>query len=303
MKTTTFIFTSAIFISILQSCTTIHPGEIGLKIKYGKLKPETFAEGRHHSGFGTHFIKFSTRIKEVSSHMNLPTKEGLEAKTDLSLLYHIKPEEVRNIYLTLGLQYEKSIVLPNFQASAREACLNYSAMNLLVQRDSLETTIKKDLTEQLGHYGFVIDQILVRDIDVPDEIDAAIEKKVLSEQLAKQQEVTILTQKRATEADIEKQRQEMEFKSEKEKHEKIVSIEKQRLDEDFSLEKSKKEAERSMIEAEAAKKVQSLANSTITPLLIQYKTIDVMKELANSPNSKIIITDGKTPLKFRNDLK
>lgn len=110
-------------------------------------------------------------------------------------------------------------------------------------------------------------------------------------------------QKSAAEAMIEKQRKEMEFSFEKEKLSKESTIAIERLQEDYALEKQEKEAERTIIEAEAAKKAQDLANSSITPLSIKYKTIDVMKELANSPNTKLIITDGKTPLSLREDTK
>ncbi len=34
-------------------------------------------------------------------------------------------------------------------------------------------------------------------------------------------------------------------------------------------------------------------------MMIKYKSLDVMKALAESPNEKIIITDGKTPLNLR----
>jgi prohibitin 1 len=286
-----------------QSCVTIDPGEIGLKVKKGVLSNENFVAGKYRKGPRTSYVLFSTRVKEVSLKTMLPTKEGLEAKVDLTMLYHIKPDAIRGIYLTLGMNYENEVIINNLSAIARETCLNYRAMDLMTQRDSLEVAIFRNINADIGHYGFVIDQVLVRDIDVPDEIDRAIEKKVLSEQQIKQQEVDILTQKKATDASIEKQRKEMEFSFEKQKREKESSIQQERMDVDFSIEKEKKEAERIVIEAQAAKKSQELANMAITPMSIKYKTIEVLKELANSPNSKIIITDGKNPLNMRLDEK
>jgi prohibitin 1 len=283
-------------ILLAPSCTTIRPGETGLKVVRGKLQPGLYTQGRHSVGFGRHYIHFSTRIQEVSLKMTLPTREGVEAKTDLTLLYHLKPEAIHDIYLTLGLGYEKSIILNNFAAIAREACLNYKAIDIITQRDSLELAIFKDMNADLGHYGFVIDQVLVRDIDVPDDIDRVIEKKVLAEQQTKQQEVDILRQKKETEATIERERKEMEFAFEKKKKEAESAIELERMNGAFALEKQKQDAERSVIQAQAQKKTQELTNATITDLLIRYKTIEVMKALAESPNSKIIITDGKTPL-------
>ena len=289
----------AFFLFAVEGCTTINPGEIGLKIVRGKLQPDLYTQGRHHSGFGTSYIKFNTRIKELAMKTTLPTKEGLEANTNLTLLYHLKPEAVRDIYMTLGPKYESEIILNNFAAIARETCLKYHAMDLMTQRDSLEKSILDNLKADIGHYGFMIDQVIVRDIDVPQEIDAAIEKKVLSEQLAKQQELDILTQKRTTEAQIEKQRKEMQFAAEKQKNEKESMIVLERMDEDYAVEKQKKEAERTIVEATAAKKSRDLENSTITQMSIKDKTVDVLKALANSPNTKIIITDGKTPLTLR----
>jgi regulator of protease activity HflC (stomatin/prohibitin superfamily) len=239
------------------------------------------------------------RIKEIDLKTMLPTKEGLEAKVDLTMLYHIKPEEVRRIYLTLGLNYENELIMNNLSAIARETCLHYRAMDLMTQRDSLEVSIFKNINADIGHYGFVVDQVLIHDIDVPQEIDNAIEKKVLSEQLIKQQEVDILTQKKSTDATIERQRKEMEFAFEKQKREKETAIQQDRMQVDFAIEKQKKEAERVVIEAEASKKAQDLANSTLTPMYIKYKSLEVEKAFANSPNTKFVITDGKTPLKMR----
>lgn len=286
-------------ILFMQSCVTIEPGEIGLKVKRGVLDQQNYVAGRYPQGARTNYIIFTTRIKETDLKTMLPTKEGLEAKVNLTMLYHIKPEAIRSIYLTLGTNYENEMIMPNLSAIARETCLHYRAMDLMTQRDSLEIAIFKNINADIGHYGFVVDQVLIHDIDVPQEIDNAIEKKVLSEQMIKQQEVDILTQQKSTNASIEKQRKEMEFAFEKQKREKETEIAQERMQIDFSIEKQKKEAERSIIEAQAARKTQELANSTITPMLIKYKSIDVMKALAESPNEKIIITDGKSPLQMR----
>ena len=288
-----------LILMITQSCVTIQPGEIGLKVTRGALADQNFTAGRYRKGMNTNFVMFSTRMKEISLKTLLPTKESLEAKVNLTMLYHIKPEAIRNIYLNLGMQYENELIISNLSAIARETCLKYRAMELMTQRDSLEIAIFKNINADIGHYGFVVDQVLIHEIDVPEEIDKAIERKVLSEQQIKQQEVDILTQKKSTDALIEKQRKEMEFAFEKQKREKETSIQQERMQIDFSVEKQKKESERMLIEAKAAKKAQDLNNSTITPMAIKYKSIEVMKALAESNNEKIIITDGKGPFNIR----
>ncbi len=64
---------------------------------------------------------------------------------------------------------------------------------------------------------------------------------------------------------------------------------------EFVLNKEKKEAERKVIEAEGIKKSQVIISEGLTPQILQYKSIEAFKDLSASPNTKIIITNGKTP--------
>lgn len=64
----------------------------------------------------------------------------------------------------------------------------------------------------------------------------------------------------------------------------------------FVLQQSRLEAERKIIEAEAERDAQIILANGLTEEIIQIKSIEAFRELSKSPNSKVIITDGKTPL-------
>lgn len=72
---------------------------------------------------------------------------------------------------------------------------------------------------------------------------------------------------------------------------------------EFILQREKKEAERKIIEAEGIKKSQQIITEGLNPLIIQYKSIDAFKLLSTSPNTKIVVTDGKTPFLINQDPK
>ncbi len=74
-----------------------------------------------------------------------------------------------------------------------------------------------------------------------------------------------------------------------------VNAEQATLEMDFVIERERKEAERLRIQAEGIKAAQQIISSSLTPQQLQYNSIEMMKGLITSPNSKIIITDGKTP--------
>jgi regulator of protease activity HflC (stomatin/prohibitin superfamily) len=75
-----------------------------------------------------------------------------------------------------------------------------------------------------------------------------------------------------------------------------VNAEQAALQMEFVIAKQKKEAERLAIESLGIARSQSIIDSTLTSKLLQYNSIQMMKNLITSPNAKIIITDGKVPM-------
>lgn len=65
---------------------------------------------------------------------------------------------------------------------------------------------------------------------------------------------------------------------------------------EFVVQRELKEADRKRAEAEGIRDAQAIINQGLTPLLIQYQSIQAFRELSRSNNAKIIITDGKAPI-------
>ena len=63
----------------------------------------------------------------------------------------------------------------------------------------------------------------------------------------------------------------------------------------FILQQEKLEAERKIIEATGTKDAQKILSEGLTDQIIKVRSIEAFIELSKSPNSKIIITDGKVP--------
>jgi len=61
---------------------------------------------------------------------------------------------------------------------------------------------------------------------------------------------------------------------------------------EFRLDKERKEAERKIIEARAKADANKILNASLTDKILKDKGIEATLELANSPNSKVIIVGG-----------
>jgi regulator of protease activity HflC (stomatin/prohibitin superfamily) len=63
----------------------------------------------------------------------------------------------------------------------------------------------------------------------------------------------------------------------------------------FVLERERQEAERKRVEAAGIRDAQQIIGEGLTPLVISFQSIQAFRELAQSANAKIILTDGRTP--------
>lgn len=65
---------------------------------------------------------------------------------------------------------------------------------------------------------------------------------------------------------------------------------------EFLLDKERLEAQRKIIEAEGIRDAQRIISEGLTDEIIQWQSIEAFRELGNSSNTKIIMTNGQTPL-------
>lgn len=259
----------------LQSCTVVRPGETAVKTRWGKYKGDgALTQGLHvYNPIGTKVVKYSLRITEYSEKMHLPTKEGLEINTALTLLYHLKPGAEQSVYSKFGKDYAGPLILNSLYAIAREATTTYFSNDIITQREEMEKSITQKLVDIVSPYGIVIDKVLLKDIILPSDVTQAIANKVSAQQLAQKAEF-----------DVQKQRVELNF-----------SIEKQLKEAQLAVDKQKIEAERLQIEAEAINKAQNTINASLTDKILKYKSLEVTRGLITSPNSKVIISNSATP--------
>ena len=272
---------------LLQGCAIVRPGEVGVDVHFGKVKPAVMKPGPHHfMGFiGRKIERFDTRIVNYSRELNFHTKEGIEVSSEITILYHIVPDSIIRIYQDFGGGYQETVIEDNLITILRQTGLEYKATQLITERNTIENTVKEKMNAVIGKYGFAMDLVMLKEVDLPQAVVETIEAQLNAEEIAKRTKIENETKRNLLDFELEKQRKEKE-----------TAIVTERMQIDFNIEKQKKESERLLIEAEAIKKQQAIINSTLNDLLIKYKSLEITRDLVNSKNSKIIVTDGKSPV-------
>ena len=175
-----------IAIILLFNCVTrIGTGNVGVLTLFGRVTGETLPEGIHVINPLKTVNELSIRSQSVKESANVPSSEGLMMSLDTSLIYHLNPDRAAEVFQKLGPRYEDVVIEPSLRSAIREATASHSANALYSgERDAVAKQIFESLNTQLTARGMIIENILLRDIQLPATLKQSIELKQQAEQEA-----------------------------------------------------------------------------------------------------------------------
>jgi prohibitin 1 len=197
----THLVVGALLLILMSSCAVVRPGQVGIKQTLGKITRDNMQPGAHgYNPFVSTVKKINTQTVEALNDLDVPTKEGLTMRSEVSLLYHVKPEAAKEVYTRYGMNYQEVIVESNFRAVARHQFAQYYAKELFaIDRKKIETSILEELKAGIEDKGFMVDAVLLKSITMPPQIFQAVENKLKAEQEALQMDFTIQKQRKEAE--------------------------------------------------------------------------------------------------------
>jgi len=242
----------------------VDAGEVGVQSVFGKVQPSTLNSGLNFVNPLAKVVVFDAKTQNYtmsSVHdegdkagddaIRVLTKDGLEVVVDLTVLYRILPSEAPRVLREIGEDYKDKVVRPITRTMIRDNAVYYDAVGLYsLKRNEFQQRIYSDIEKNFKKRGLVLEQLLIRNINLPTSVKQTIESKINAEQ------------------DAQKMK--------------------------FVLQKEKQEAERKRVEAQGIADYQKILSTGLSDKQLQYESIIAQKELAKSPNTKVIIMGGKS---------
>jgi regulator of protease activity HflC (stomatin/prohibitin superfamily) len=191
----------------------IAPGEVGVKTLFGKVQEGVLREGLNFINPLMKVTKFDIRTqnytmssihdegdKNGDDAIRVLSADGLEVEIDLTVLYSIRPERATEILRTLGRGYRDIIVRPVTRTEIRDNAVFYDAVALYsTKREEFQQKVYAAIEEEFGKRGLQLEQVGIRNINLPASVKAAIEGKINAEQEA--QKMKFVLEKERQEAD------------------------------------------------------------------------------------------------------
>ncbi len=173
----------AVIIVVMASTTSIPTGNVGVLTLFGRVTGETLPEGIHLVNPLKSVQKLSVQTQSLKESANVPSNEGLILALDTSLLFRLDKTMAAQVYQTVGADYVEKIVEPTLRAAIRASTSAHTANALYTNaRELVQQQIQDELTKQLAPRGVIVENVLLRDVQLPAMLKGSIEAKQQAEQ-------------------------------------------------------------------------------------------------------------------------
>ena len=187
---------------LTASCAfrTISTGHVGVTTLFGKVSSERLEEGIHFVNPLKRVVELSVRTQEVKEQAAVPSSEGLIMRLEVSLLYRLDPNHAPDVLRTLGVDYPQVIIVPNFRSVMRAVTSAHTASALYSEgRETVAREMLEHMQRSLAPRGILVENVLLRDIVLPDTLRQAIEAKQQADQEAQRMNFVLLREKQEAE--------------------------------------------------------------------------------------------------------
>jgi regulator of protease activity HflC (stomatin/prohibitin superfamily) len=187
-------------ITAASSVSCVRTGHVGVVTMFGRVTGRTMAEGIHLVNPLARVHELDIKTQEVKERAAVPSKEGLIMGVEASVLYHLERERAAEVFRTIGSNYADVLLVPNFRSAMRAVTAANTASALYSDaREAIARQIQTDLQAQLQQRGIVVENVLLRDLQLPDTLKQAIEAKQQAQQEAQRMEFVLQKEKQEAE--------------------------------------------------------------------------------------------------------
>ena len=228
LRTISIVLVACAVLAALGSTVTVVPtGHAGIPIVFGKVQDRNLSEGLHFVNPLAHVVSMTVRTETYTmssvhdegsvkgdDSITALSADGLLMPLDVTLAYRLVQTDAPWLYRSIGPDYVDKVIRPVSRTAVREAIAGFTAQEAYSTRrqelaaniDQLLTRRLRDLLTQHEDFGdrrgFIVEQVMIRNVQLPVRMKNAIEEKLEAEQQALRMRFV-----------LEKERQEAERKA------------------------------------------------------------------------------------------
>ncbi len=170
------------FVVMSASTYVVEPGTRGIKVTLGKAGDEFLGEGfGFKAPFITRIVALTVKQRTVGLKTDCFSSDLQQIMVDLRVLFRIPEQSVVQIYKEYAGDAFDSLIAPRVQEALKEVTALQTAEQIVKNREEIKQKVIKAAQLKIGPI-LRVEDIVIRNIDLSNELEHAIEAKMVAEQ-------------------------------------------------------------------------------------------------------------------------
>lgn len=134
-------------------------------------------------------IDYEIRKQEVTNKMTVLSSNLLDIVLDVTIFFRPDDQKLGDLELKWGRNYADKMIKPAMLSVTREVIAKYLPEEINTsKRELIQNEIEMQMTEKMRDNNVILEDVLIRNIELPAKLRASIEKKLQMEQEAEEYE-------------------------------------------------------------------------------------------------------------------
>lgn len=151
--------------------------------QYGQIYPEGFS---WHMPWNSMYI-YKIQLHENKENLTVLSSDGASIRLEVSIMYRPDLKYIDSLQGTIGPDYYNVALAPSIRGIARAAAGKFKPEEIYsTKREELASEIITNLRTAMADKFITVENVLVRDVQIPQKISEAINFKLAADQEAQQ---------------------------------------------------------------------------------------------------------------------
>ena len=127
-------------------------------------------------------VRMDVRTLKDEADATAASKDLQVVTSKIAINYHLDGQYAVDVYQNIGPNYADVVIAPAIQNIFKATTAQFTAEQLITQREAVRVQAEQALTSQLGVYHVVVENFNIVNFDFSPEFNAAIEQKQVAQQ-------------------------------------------------------------------------------------------------------------------------
>ena len=167
--------------AIFTCFKVVDTGKIAVVTRFGNVV-SVEGQGFHVKTPIDHYNIIDVTQQQVTATYSTATKDNQSVNQEVTAQIVVDPENADDLYKKFLGNHMDGIVAPVLADGIKAATANYSLEGLIEKRGELSADMLKAVQDRLAAYGIKVVSMEVKNVELPEEYKAAVERKKVAEQ-------------------------------------------------------------------------------------------------------------------------